>query len=267
MIAAPPSSQASPPAPDPVPDLTVVVPVHNEQENIEPLIDEIKAALAAGPPYEIIYVDDGSTDATGQRLRAMQARVPALKTVRHRHCTGQSTAIASGVKAASAPVIATLDGDGQNDPADIPNLLEIFNKSGNPDFILVAGLRAKRRDTWLKRVSSRIANRVRARLLGDDTPDTGCGLKVFSRAAFLDMPRFNHMHRFLPALMIRQGGVVTSVPVNHRPRHRGQSKYGLWDRLWVGIFDLMGVMWLQRRPGNAQIEPVEATGNEPEPEA
>ncbi|MDH5748719.1 MAG: glycosyltransferase family 2 protein [Rhodospirillales bacterium] len=254
MIAPALPSQATSPAPDIAPDLAIVVPVYNEQDNIEPLIREIKAALDEGSSYEIIYVDDGSTDATPDRLKAMEALSPSLKAIRHRDRTGQSTAIATGVRAAGAPVIATLDGDGQNDPADIPKLLQIFNQSGNRDFILVAGLRANRKDTLLKRLSSRIANRVRARLLGDDTPDTGCGLKIFSRAAFLDMPRFDHMHRFLPALMIRQGGMVISVPVNHRPRQRGQSKYGLWDRLWVGIFDLIGVMWLLRRASNAQIE-------------
>jgi dolichol-phosphate mannosyltransferase len=157
--------------------------------------------------------------------------------------------VASGVKAARASLIATLDGDGQNDPADIPALLErlLAEPPDQRDRLMIAGNRRKRRDTAVRRLSSRVANGVRAGLLGDDTPDAGCGLKLFSRAAFLDMPRFDHMHRFLPALMIRQGGRVLSVPVNHRPRQRGVSKYGLWNRLWVGIVDLFGVMWLQRR--------------------
>ncbi len=229
----------------------MVVPVHNEADNVEPLIGEINAALGEGPAYEIVYVDDGSTDATPDRLHDLSAADARLRIVCHRNCCGQSAAIASGVKAARAPVIVTLDGDGQNDPADIPAMLAMFGElvpeDGDGDQIMIAGLRAKRRDTWLKRFASRTANAVRARLLGDRTPDTGCGLKVFSRAAFLDMPRFDHMHRFLPALMIRRGGQVVSVPVNHRARERGTSKYGVWDRLWVGIADLLGVMWLQRR--------------------
>ena len=158
---------------------------------------------------------------------------------------------------ADAPVIATLDGDGQNDPADIPTLLDRFREFADPDRILIAGHRTKRKDSWLKKVSSRFANSVRAAILKDDTPDTGCGLKVFSRNAFLAMPRFDHMHRYLPALMIRSGGKVISVPVNHRPRERGTSKYGVWNRLWVGIADLFGVMWLIRRGSVPVLEHLE----------
>jgi dolichol-phosphate mannosyltransferase len=240
-----------------VPDLSVVVPVRDEADNIAPLILEIVAALTAVCSFEIVYVDDGSRDATAERLRAIRAANPRLRIVRHRKSCGQSQAVASGVKAARAEIVATIDGDGQNDPADIPILLARLRAEPPDarDLLLVAGQRTKRRDTALKRVSSRVANAVRGRMLGDRTPDTGCGLKVFTRAAFLDMPRFDHMHRFLPALMIRQGGRVVSVPVNHRPRERGRSKYGMWDRLWVGIVDLFGVMWLQSRATRPELEP------------
>jgi dolichol-phosphate mannosyltransferase len=171
--------------------------------------------------------------------------MPTLRVVRHAARCGQSAAIRTGVTAARAPWIATLDGDGQNDPADIPSLWAL--RSGDAAAQMIAGQRTKRRDSWSKRVSSRWANRIRARLLGDDTPDTGCGLKLFPRALYLELPNFDHMHRFLGALMIRQGATIQSVPVNHRPRVRGSSKYGFWDRLWVGIVDMLGVMWLQRR--------------------
>jgi len=228
-------------------DLSVVVPVKNETENLAPLIGEITAALRDRERYEIVYVDDGSDDATLDRLVALSAEYPELRVLRHDVCCGQSAAIATGVRAANGAVIATLDGDGQNDPADIPDLLAKFRQSGDAERTMVAGHRAKRRDNAVRRFSSRLANGIRAGLLDDDTPDTGCGLKVFPRQAFLDMPRFDHMHRFLPALMIRLGGRVLTVPVNHRPRERGTSKYGVWNRLWVGIVDLMGVIWLKRR--------------------
>jgi dolichol-phosphate mannosyltransferase len=234
------------------PELAIVVPLHDEAENIGSLVDEIAAALDGRVDYEIVYVDDGSDDDTPRRLRYIAARVPRLRHVRHRRRAGQSAAIATGVRQARAPIIATLDGDGQNDPGDIVRLLSILEKAGERDRLMVVGLRAKRQDSWLKRAASRVANAVRARLLKDGTPDTGCGLMVFTRAAFLEMPAFDHMHRFLPALMVRQGGSVVSVPVNHRARTYGISSYGVWDRLWVGIIDLLGVMWLQRR-GSAPI--------------
>ena len=238
------------------PVLAVIVPVKNEADNILPLVGEIDAALSGKHVFEIIYVDDGSDDPTPARLREARARYPALRVVRHKSSCGQSAAVATGVKAARAPVIATLDGDGQNDPADIPALVRrlLDEAPERRSYLLVAGHRQKRRDDGVRRLSSRIANRVRAAMLKDDTPDTGCGLKVFTREAFLDMPRFDHMHRFLPALMIRRGGKVVSVPVNHRPRERGVSKYGVWNRLWVGIVDLFGVMWLQNRANLPQIE-------------
>jgi len=235
------------------PDIAVVVPAHNEAENVGPLADEIAAALQARA-FEMIFVDDGSTDATADALTAAAAKHPELRVVRHRRACGQSTAIVSGVRAARAALIVTMDGDGQNDPADAPKLLDAFSENGGGDGLMIAGHRVNRRDTWVRRMSSKIANGVRGGLLGDRTPDTGCGLKVFSRAAFVHMPAFNHMHRFLPALMIRAGGRVLSVPVNHRPRTRGVSKYGVWNRLWVGIVDLFGVIWLIRRPANPDLD-------------
>jgi len=233
-------------------ELSVVVPVHNEADNIAPLVAEIRAALDGRLDYEIVYVDDASRDGTAAALAALAAGGGNLRVVRHLARCGQSAAIHSGVKAARAPWIATLDGDGQNDPADIPSLLVL--RRGEHERLMVAGQRRKRRDTWSKRISSRAANAIRRSLLKDDTPDTGCGLKLFPRALFLELPYFDHMHRFLAALMIRQGATVVSVPVNHRPRLRGTSKYGFWDRLWVGIADLLGVMWLQRRANIPRIE-------------
>jgi dolichol-phosphate mannosyltransferase len=226
-------------------DLSIVIPVRNEAGNVAPLVAEIRAALGAGAAYEIVYVDDGSTDATAAEIAGLAAAGAPVRLVRHARSCGQSAAIRTGVKAARGAWIATLDGDGQNDPADIPRLWEIARAANAP--ALVAGWRQKRRDTWLKRISSKIANGVRAGMLGDATPDTGCGLKVFRRELFLDLPYFDHMHRFLPALVKRAGGRTLSVPVNHRPRGSGRSNYGTLDRLLVGITDLFGVMWLMRR--------------------
>lgn len=232
----------------PEPTLSVVIPVCNEQENVLPLAREIHAALAGGPGFETIFVDDGSTDGTARAvLEARDSGMPEVRLIRHAARSGQSAAVATGVRAARAPWIATLDGDGQNDPADIPRLVQAVRASGSPRLRLVMGHRTTRRDNWLRRLSSRIANGVRGGLLNDGTPDTGCGIKVFDRAVFLDLPRFDHMHRFMPALFQREGYEVVSVPVNHRDRTRGRSKYGLHNRLWVGIVDLFGVMWLIRR--------------------
>jgi dolichol-phosphate mannosyltransferase len=228
--------------------LSIVVPVRNEQDNILPLLEEIHAALAAGAgDFEVIYVDDGSTDATPARLAEAMARYPRLRVLAHRASCGQSTALMTGFRAARGEWIATLDGDGQNDPADLPRLVAARDGAASSNVQLIAGYRRKRRDNWLKRVSSRVANGVRSRLLGDATPDTGCGLKLILRSACLELPFFDHMHRFLPALVQRNGGATVSVEVNHRPRSRGVSNYGLFDRLWVGIVDLAGVMWLKRR--------------------
>lgn len=228
-------------------EISVVVPVHNELENIRPQIEEVFAALEGRATFELIYVDDGSTDGTLARLREeLPRRGGALRVLTHPSVCGQSTAIHSGVRAARYTWIVTLDGDRQNDPADIPRLLDEVRKSGDPG-LMVTGHRVERRDTWLRRVSSRIANGVRGTLLRDETPDTGCGLKVFRRDLFLSLPYFDHMHRFLSALVLRQGGEIRSVPVSHRPRREGTSKYGVRNRLWVGIIDMIGVAWLQRR--------------------
>jgi dolichol-phosphate mannosyltransferase len=240
-------------------ELSVVVPVHNEAENLGPLLGEIGQALEALCDYEIIYVDDGSTDDTFSHLIELRRQFPRLRILRHRRGCGQSTALATGIRAARAECIATLDGDGQNDPADIPRLWEAL-KHMQPGRAMVAGYRKSRKDTGWRRFSSRVANTVRGGLLKDNTPDTGCGLKVFSRDLFLALPYFDHMHRFLPALTQRAGGKVISVEVNHRPRLRGVSKYGTWHRLWVGIVDLFGVMWLQRRAHWPEDEEVACDG-------
>lgn len=234
------------------PLVSVVIPVRNEAPNIAPLVAEIEAALAQ-VAHEIIYVDDGSTDGTPGVLAEIAASGVPLRWLRHRASCGQSAAVVTGVKAARGTWIATLDGDGQNDPADIPKLLDRAQREGGGD-ILVAGHRVSRKDTWVKRRSSRIANGIRSRLLRDATPDTGCGLKLFPRALFLGFPHFDHMHRYLPALALRAGARVVSEPVNHRPRVRGVSNYGTLDRLAVSLLDLIGVAWLQRRGRRPEVE-------------
>ena len=230
--------------------LSIVVPVRNEEDNVADLISEIQKSLKRKITYEIIYVDDGSTDQTYKNLIVLQKTYKELRIIRHQKSSGQSTAVRTGVKHAKYDWIATLDGDGQNNPADIPELLNALKEGVE----LVGGNRRhSRRDTWVKRISSVIANSVRSWMLQDDTPDTGCGLKLFSRDAFLDLPYFDHMHRFLPALIKRRGGLIVSVPVSHRPRTHGQSNYGTIDRLLVGVVDLFGVAWLQRRSKLPQI--------------
>jgi dolichol-phosphate mannosyltransferase len=238
-----------------MPQLSVVVPVHNERDNIVPLIEEIAAALRGRLAFEIVYVDDASRDDSLAVLGAARTRFPELRVLRHLGQSGQSTAVRNGVKAARGAWIATLDGDGQNDPADIPKLLDARD-AGEAAVRCYAGWRVDRRDDALKRVSSKVANAVRSRILRDATPDTGCGLKLFEREAFLELPYFDHMHRFLPALFQRAGWQVRSVPVNHRPRTRGESKYGMWNRLWVGIVDLRGVGWLIRRAKRTAVEEI-----------
>jgi len=227
---------------------SIVVPVYNEAGNILPLLHEISQAMSGRGQCEVIYVDDGSDDGTHNVLQRAQGEFPTLRVLRHPQRSGQSSALLTGVRAAQAPWIITLDGDGQNDPADIGVFLQRMAVEGGPagDLVLV-GHRTRRRDTWLRRWSSRIANAVRSRLLKDATPDTGCGLKLFPRDLFLSLPAFDHMHRFLPALMQREGARVISLPVQHRARQIGESKYGVHNRLWVGLVDMAGVMWLQRR--------------------
>ena len=228
-------------------DFSVVVPVCNEAENVEPLAREIDAALN-NRSYEMIFVNDGSTDETAAILKKLKSSLPALRVLSHSFRSGQSAAVASGVRAARAPWVATLDGDGQNDPADIPRLIEARDGPEGRGVQLIMGNRkASRKDTAFRKLQSSVANGVRSSLLGDGTPDTGCGIKLFSREVFMDLPRFDHMHRFLPALFQRHGARVVSVPVSHRPRTRGTSKYGMLNRLWVGIVDIGGVMWLRRR--------------------
>jgi len=225
--------------------LSVVIPVFNECGNVEPLASEVEEALKGRIPYELIFVDDCSTDGTDAEIAEVCRKRSVVRACRHDRNRGQSAAVRTGVKAARANVIAVLDGDGQNDPKDI---VKLYGKlTSVPCLKMVIGERRQRQDNWLRRKSSKIANGVRSRLLGDGVRDTGCGIKVFLRDDFLDLPAFDHMHRFLPALMQRDGGKVSSVPVNHRPRVRGESKYGVRNRLWVGITDLLGVMWLQKR--------------------
>jgi dolichol-phosphate mannosyltransferase len=234
-------------------DLSVVIPARNEAGNVAPLVAEVRAALEGFIEYEIIVVDDGSDDETEVEILGIAAVAPQLRLLRHSQSCGQSLAIRTGVRAARAGWIATLDGDGQNDPADIRKLWYLAMASSGIAPVLVNGYRENRQDKWSKRAASQIANGLRSRLLGDDTPDSGCGLKLFPRSLFLELPYFNHMHRFLPALVMREGGKVHSVPVNHRPRLRGISKYGVFDRLCVGVIDLLGVMWLKRRSARPHI--------------
>ncbi|MGH8049470.1 MAG: glycosyltransferase family 2 protein [Arenimonas sp.] len=228
------------------PEFSVVVPVFNERDNVTPLVNEIVAALRGKHSFEIVYVDDQSKDDSFQVLKDLMASVPELRVVQHIRQSGQSTAVRNGVKAARGQWIATLDGDGQNDPADIPKLIEARNKAA-PEIKLFAGWRVNRKDTGSKRWASKIANSIRASFLKDETPDTGCGIKLFERAVFMDLPYFDHMHRYLPALVKRAGFQSVSVPVNHRERGSGVSKYNNIGRAWVGLKDLRGVAWLIKR--------------------
>lgn len=227
-----------------IPQLSVVIPVYNESGNLQPLIDEIELVLASRMRFEVIVVDDGSDDETAVEVADLAAARPWLRVETHQCNRGQSAAIRTGIQSAVAPVIAVLDGDGQNDPADIPELFAALSRTGDS---MAVGERRTRQDSWSRRVSSRIANKVRASLLHDGIRDTGCGLKVFYRDEYLALPAFDHMHRYLPALMQHRGCKVRSIPVNHRRRQHGKSKYGVNNRLWVGIVDLLGVIWLERR--------------------
>ncbi|MGM8849416.1 glycosyltransferase family 2 protein [Salinicola halophyticus] len=225
------------------PLLSVLIPAKDEVGNLPSLLDEISQALSS-VDHEVIVVDDASTDGTWEMLAHRAAQDSRLRPLRHARSAGQSTSVWQAAWSARGTWLGTLDGDGQNDPADLPKL---FERAQQGDVTLVAGHRTNRRDDWIKRVSSKVANRVRSALLDDATPDTGCGLKVIHRDTFVSLPYFDHMHRFLPALVRAQGGSCVSVPVNHRPRGTGESHYGLNNRLWVGIVDMIGVMWLRRR--------------------
>jgi glycosyltransferase involved in cell wall biosynthesis len=226
--------------------VSIVVPVRNEAENVSPLISEIAAALDGRWCYEIIYVNDGSTDATAERLATIMKQRGNLRQISHAISAGQSAAVRSGVNAARGGIVATLDGDGQNNPAFLPDLISaIENGAGRVG--LAAGQRIGRKDTAFKRLQSRIANGVRNAILRDGTRDTGCGLKAFRREVFLMMPYFDGLHRFLPALVRREGYQIAYINVIDRPRHSGVSNYGFFDRLWIGILDLAGVWWLIRR--------------------
>ena len=223
----------------------MVVPVRNEAGNIAPLVAEIAGALQ-GRAFEIVYVNDGSTDTTEQELRGLMAEWPYLRQIRHEKSCGQSAAVRTGVAAARAPIAVTLDGDGQNDPAFIPALVAAL-EAGAPRVGLIAGQRVGRKATGFKKLQSRIANAIRKAVLKDGTRDTGCGLKAFRRDLFLSLPYFDGLHRFLPALVRREGFDIGYVDVVDRPRVHGMSNYGFWDRLWIGILDLAGVWWLIRR--------------------
>jgi glycosyltransferase involved in cell wall biosynthesis len=228
------------------PAVSIVVPVRNEAGNIAPLVGEIAKAIDGLWSFEVVYVNDGSNDATEQELKQLIAQFSWLRHVRHRESCGQSAAVRSGVAAARAPLVVTLDGDGQNDPAFIPALIRAL-EAGAPRTGLVAGQRIGRKASGFKKLQSRIANSVRGAVLRDGTRDTGCGLKAFRRDVFLKLPYFDGLHRFLPALVRREGYAIAYVDVVDRPRAHGVSNYGMWDRLWVGIMDLAGVWWLIRR--------------------
>lgn len=225
-------------------DVSVIIPAKNEAENLPILLKEVGQALES-EQFEVVVIDDGSTDNSWNLLCELKESYPWLRALRLGQSSGQSTAVWLGGRKAKGRFVATIDGDGQNDPADIPNLLNQARQTGGD--VCVCGIRTRRNDSWLKRMSSKIANGVRRRLLSDGVVDTGCGLKLLNRELFLTLPYFDHMHRFLPALCVRTGAKVLSVPVNHRARVAGTSKYGLHNRLWVGLVDMAGVRWLQKR--------------------
>lgn len=232
------------------PQISVVVPVYNEAENVGKLVDEIATAFP-NTPHEMVFVNDASTDDTEAVLQALKQQYPALRVISHRQNAGQSRAVRSGILAAKAPIIGTLDGDGQNDPADLPAMLaQLTREDASETLALVGGRRAKRQDSAAKKFASRFGNGVRKRLLKDNCDDTGCGIKVFPREAFLRLPYFDHVHRYIPALMLREGYSTEFRDVNHRGREFGVSKYTNFGRLKVSISDLRGVMWLNRRARN-----------------
>jgi dolichol-phosphate mannosyltransferase len=240
------------PSSTPAPTVSIIVPVRNEAENVAPLVEEIAAALDGRWNYEIVYVDDGSSDATGERLAAIMARRGNVRQIRHEKSSGQSAAVRTGVRAARGAIVATLDGDGQNNPAFLPDLITAI-ENGGTRVGLAAGQRVGRKDTGFKKFQSRIANGVRSRVLSDGTRDTGCGLKALRRDVFLSLPYFDGLHRFLPALVRREGYDIAYVDVIDRPRRSGVSNYGFFDRLWIGIMDLAGVWWLIRRKKSTPV--------------
>ena len=232
------------------PSVSIIIPAKNEAENIRPLIAEIQAAMANRDDYELLYVDDGSSDETWHELLAIQQQGDCpLKLLRHQQSVGQSLAILSAAWQARGYWLVVLDADGQNDPADIPGMLAAVQAANrqDPQVWGVIGHRINRRDDWVKRLSSKVANGFRDLLLRDGIPDTGCGLKAVLRERYLRLPSFNHMHRYIPTLIQAQGGIMQVHPVNHRPRLAGNSNYGVWNRLWVGLVDVLGVWWLKRR--------------------
>jgi len=229
------------------PEISVVVPVHNEAGNVPGLVAEIAGALS-GRAYEMIFVDDASRDETRHILAGLKATHPELRVLSHRQNAGQSRAIRTGIQAARAEIIGTLDGDGQNDPADLPALYRRLVRPDAPHALaMVMGRRATRKDTLWKRFGSRFANAIRRRLLRDSCDDSGCGIKVMRRVAYLHLPYFDHMHRYMPALISAEGGAVEFVDVNHRERGSGTSNYSNFGRLWAALSDLRGVIWLIRR--------------------
>lgn len=229
------------------PEISIVITVYNEEDNVEPLIAEIAEVLADKINYQLLVVDDGSSDQTLAKLTALHARYPQLTVVQQAKNSGKSIALINGIKAAKADTIVTMDGDGQDDPRGILSFVQYFQAHSSAPALLISGVRINRQDDFIKKISSRIANKFRNALLKDDCEDTGCGLKILSRELFLQLPHFNHCHRFLPALFKRQGIQTLYLPVNHRARWFGQSKSGVFNRLWVGIVDVLGVWWLLRR--------------------
>ena len=229
-------------------NISVVIPVKNEQENVKILTNEIEQAITPTKiPFEIIYVDDGSTDETYKELTKL-----SVKIIRHKYSYGQSQAIYTGIKQAKYDYIVTLDGDGQNNPADIPKLIDVFKEKNFSG--LVMGERQNRQDNLLRKISSRVANRIRGWMLKDDSKDSGCGLKMAPKDIWLLLPYFDHMHRFMPALVKREGIKIEFLAVSHRPRERGKSKYGVLNRLFVGIFDLFGIAWLISRKKKVELK-------------
>lgn len=236
--------------------ISVVVPVHNESGNVQNLLAELEQVNIDKIAFEFIFVDDNSSDNTADILNELCLKKSRLRVLRHKHNYGQSTAVRSGVRAAKYDWICTLDGDGQNNPADIPKLVEraLSLPASNRPLLIIGNRKDARKDTLIRRLSSQIANGIRARMLGDATPDSGCGLKLIDRETFLALPYFDHMHRFLPPLVLREGGAVHSVHISHRNRVEGLSHYGISNRLWVGIIDILGVAWLKRRAFIVELE-------------